>query len=140
MMIFITLLMMKQKLNYKVTVRVIDAVTKKPIDLATLALDCKTGNPENTLTDLQGERLFTIKGGRVCTVDAMKDGYKPNSGTVTSKDKNGVVVIELKSESVKLIVSVKEKETMQPIRDVAVAVRALNKPQMTYATEENGEV
>jgi tetratricopeptide (TPR) repeat protein len=127
------------KLNYKVTVRVIDAVTKKPIDLATLALDCKTGNPENTLTDLQGERLFTIKGGRVCTVDAMKDGYKPNSGTVTSKDKNGVVVIELKSESVKLIVSVKEKETMQPIRDVAVAVRALNKPQMSYATEENGE-
>ena len=43
------------KLDYKVTVRVIDAFTKAPVRDATLALDCGTGEAMNTLTDTKGE-------------------------------------------------------------------------------------
>ncbi len=128
----------ESKLDYKVTVRVIDANTNLPIDMATLALECIGAIPENSLTDAKGERVFVIKGGKTCSIEAQKTGYKNGIGQITPKDKNGVVVIPLKPDIIKLIVSVKEKESLQPIQDVAIAVKPLKSAPMNYATLENG--
>ena len=126
------------KLDYKLTVRVIDANTKQPIDLATLALECKGINPQNTLTDAKGEHVFVLKGGRSCTIDALKDGYKPGVANVTSKDRGKTIIIELVPDIIKLIVRVKEKSTLEPIRDVAVSLVPKGAPAMNYATGDMG--
>lgn len=128
----------ESKLDYEVTVLVIDAVTKKPIPEATLGLDCQSGSPESTFTNYKGEKTYLIKGGKTCAVDAMKAGYKPNSAEISSKDKGKVVTIPLTPNTVKLIVSVREKESREPLRDVAVSITPRNKPSMNYATGDNG--
>lgn len=127
----------ESKLDYKVKVRVIDAVTQQPIETATLALDCKNLSADNTLTDEKGERVFTIKGGKTCVVEANKEGYKPNKGDINAKNKNAVVVIPLTPDVIKLVVSVKEKETLEPLRDVAISVKP-KAAAMNYATGDNG--
>ncbi|MBP6732905.1 MAG: PD40 domain-containing protein, partial [Chitinophagales bacterium] len=93
------------KLDYKVVVRVEDALTQKPIPMASLALDCKTQTPENTLADKNGEKIYTLKGNKACTVQAMSNGYKPNSVEVTTKNKNTTVPIPLKPDVIKLLVT-----------------------------------
>lgn len=128
----------ESKLDYKVTVRVIDAATSKPVDLATLALECKNTNPENSLTDKKGEKTFLIKGGRTCSVEAIKSSYKNGIGQITPKNKNGVVVIELRADIIKLAVSVKEKESGLPVRDAAITITQSGSSPMNYATSENG--
>lgn len=126
------------KLDYVVNVLVIDAVTKQPIPEATLGLDCKTGTAENTLTDYRGEKIYTIKGGKKCTLDVLKTGYKPNSAEISYKDKGKVVIVPLTPSVVKLIVSVREKESNEPLRDAAVSIVPKGKPAMNYGTGDNG--
>ena len=128
----------ESKLDYKVIVRVIDAVTNQPVDLATLALESKNANPENSLTDAKGEKLFLIKGGKTCSVEAIKPGYKNGLGQLTPKNKNGVVVIQMRADIIKLALSIKEKETSLPVRDAAITITPTGGTPMNYATDENG--
>ncbi|HLP21433.1 MAG TPA: OmpA family protein, partial [Chitinophagales bacterium] len=126
------------KLDYKITVKVVDAVTGQPVPLASVGIDCKTQNPENTLVDKTGERVVTLKGGKPCTIQVMNSGYKSNSKAVSYKDRNTTVTIALKPDVIKLLVTVKEKESLQPIRDAAIYVAPAGMPSINNVTDENG--
>ncbi len=128
----------ESKLDYKVVVRVEDAVTQKPIPMASLALDCKTQTPENTLADKNGEKIYTLKGGKPCTVQAMSNGYKTGTAELTTKNKNTTVPIPLKPDVIKLQVVVREKETGDPIHDVAISLTPDGAPSINYSTNEKG--
>lgn len=126
------------KLDYKVIVRVEDAITQKPIPMASLALDCKTQTPENTLADKNGEKTYTIKGNRACTVEAMSSGYKPNAVEISNKNKNTTVPILLKPDVIKLLVNVTEKENGEPIHDVAISLTPSGAPSINFSTNDKG--
>jgi len=128
----------ESKLDYKLVVRVENAYTKNPIPMASLGMDCKTGSPENSLTDKSGERILNLKGGKSCTVEAMSEGYKNNSVEVSSKNKNTTVPIPLKPDVIKVVVNIREKGTKESIRDVAVSFTANGMPSVNYATSESG--
>lgn len=128
----------ESKQDYKVTVRVEDAITQKPIPMASLALDCKGQADENTLADRNGEKIFTLKGGKSCTVQAMSNGYKAGSAEVSVKNKNTTVPIALKPDVIKLVVTVREKETNEPLHDVAISLTAEGSPAINYSTNEKG--
>ncbi len=87
------------KLEYNVKIRVLDAVTLQPISAASLALDCQTSTAANTLTDANGEKEFTITGGKTCTVDAWSPGYKNGSIDVRPVNSNGMLIISLDRDS-----------------------------------------
>lgn len=128
----------ESKLDYKLVVRVEDAYTKNAIPMASLGIDCKTGSPENSLTDKRGERILNLKGGKSCTVEAMSEGYKNNSVEVSSKNKNTTVPIPLKPDVIKVVVNIREKGTKESIRDAAVSFTANGMPSVNYATSESG--
>lgn len=126
------------KLDYKVTVKVVDATTNQPIPLASLGIDCKNQNAENTLADKTGEKVLTLKGGKPCTVEAINNSYKKNSVQVSNKNKNTTVTIALQPDIIKLVVSVKEKESQQPVRDAALHITQAGMPSVGEVTNENG--
>ena len=127
------------KLDYKVVVRVEDAATKEPIPMASLSLDCKTTQgAENTLTDKTGEKTFTLKGGKPCTVVAMNDGYKNNSVDISTRNKNTTVAIPLMPDVIKVRIRVIEKENQEPVRDAAISIIAKGNPAVNYSTNEKG--
>ncbi len=128
----------ESKLDYKLVVRVEDAVTQKPIPMASLSIDGKTGQPENTLVDKNGEKILNLKGGKPYTVEAMNPGYKNNAVDVSSKNKNTTVPITLKPDVIKLAVTVREKETNEPLRDIAFSLTPAGLPTVNYATGDNG--
>ncbi|MDW8274306.1 MAG: OmpA family protein [Chitinophagales bacterium] len=128
----------ESRLDYDVTVLVVDAVTNKPIPEADLKLDCKTANTTNYQTNSRGEKNFIVKGGKACIVDASKTGYKPNFAEISSKDKGKVVTIPLTPANIKLIVSVREQETKEPIQDVAISITPRGKPSLNFATGTDG--
>lgn len=128
------------KLDYKVTVRVIDAGTKQPLNEATLALNCKSPNMENSITNEKGEQVFTLRGGKSCTVDVLKDGYQLGEAPITPKNKYGVVVIELKPDVIHFTLVLKEKESQQPVRDAAITLVNGDNAEMNYVTDISGTV
>jgi len=87
------------QLDYNVKIRVLDAVTLKPIAAASLALDCQTSTAANTLTDANGEKEFTVTGGKNCTVEAWSPGYKNGSVDVSPVNSNGLLMISLETDS-----------------------------------------
>lgn len=128
----------ESKLEYKVTVKLVDADSQTPIAEATLALDCKSMNPENTLSDANGEKTFTIKGGKSCSLDILKDGYKINSAAITPADKGKTITIALQPDVIKLKISIKEKDTQHPVRDAEITIVNGDGAEMNYVTNENG--
>lgn len=128
------------KLDYKVTVRVVDAGTLRAVPDVTVALDCKGMDPMNSLTDIKGEKDFIIKGGKSCGVVTMMPGYKDGSADISPKNKNGVVVVSLTPDVLKLKISVKEKATGQPVRDAAVSITGNDNVSQNLSTDEKGSI
>ncbi len=93
------------QLDYSVKIRVLDANTLNPIGAASLALDCQTATAANTLTDANGEKEFTITGGKTCSVEAWSPGYKSGSVDVSPINSNGMLIISLLVDSGQPIVS-----------------------------------
>jgi len=89
------------QLDYSVKIRVLDANTLKPVVAASLSLDCQTSTAANTLTDENGEKVFTLTSGKSCTVDAWSPGYKNGSVEVTPVNANGMLIISLEVDSSK---------------------------------------
>lgn len=85
--------------DYSVKIRVLDAVTLKPVVAASLSLDCQTATAANTLTDEDGEKVFTLTGGKTCTVEAWSPGYKNGSLDVRPINNNGLLIISLEPDS-----------------------------------------
>lgn len=127
------------KLEYKVTVKVVESLHQNPLPLATLALDCKGMNPENTLADENGEKQFTIKGGKICSLDIIADGYKPGNLAITPADRGKTVTVTLNPDIIKWQVTVLQKENMQPVRDAAITIINGDGAEMNYVTDENGK-
>lgn len=128
------------KLDYKVTVRVLDAGTRKPVAEVTLALDCKNMDPMNSLTNEKGEKDFMIKGGKSCSVVTMIPGYKDGSADITPKNRNGVIVVSLTSDVLKLKISVKEKLTGLPVRDASISFTGSDNVSQSLTTDDNGNL
>ena len=87
------------QLDYSVKIRVLDANSLNPIAAASLALDCQTSTAANTLTDANGEKEFTITGGKTCSVEAWSPGYKSGSVDVSPINSNGMLIISLLTDS-----------------------------------------
>ena len=87
------------QLDYNVKIRVLDAITLKPIVAASLSLDCQTATAANTLSDANGEKEFTITGGKNCSVEAWSPGYKNGSVDVSPINSNGMLMISLERDS-----------------------------------------
>lgn len=87
------------QLDYSVKIRVLDANTLKPIVAASLALDCQTSTAANTLTDANGEKEFTITGGKTCSVEAWSPGYKNGNVDISPINSNGMLIIPLLPDS-----------------------------------------
>jgi tetratricopeptide (TPR) repeat protein len=129
------------KLDYSITVKVIDAKTKLPIPGASISLDSKASKAEGGIADDAGMKVFVIKGGKSCVATAKAIGYKPSKeASITSADKDGVITVPLEADIVKLIVRVKEKETLKPINDAAISVKNKEKIAMNFATDVNGSL
>lgn len=128
----------ESKLDYKVIVKVVNATTNEPIPLASLGIDCRSQSPENTLVDKTGERELTLKGGKPCTIQVMNTGYKSNSTEVSYRDKNTTITVPLQPNLIKLVVTLKEKDSQQPIRDAALHLAQTGMPSTSNVTNENG--
>jgi outer membrane protein OmpA-like peptidoglycan-associated protein len=128
----------EDKIDYKVTIKIIDAKTKKPIEIASILPNCIHRNKGDLITDAKGEKVLRFLSGTDCDFKIIKVGYKTKSVTITPKDKNKVVVVELEKEMIRLIVSVKDQETMKPLRDVAVSIRKNGQPILAFATGRDG--
>ncbi len=128
------------KLDYKVTVRVVDAGTQKPVAEVTLALDCKNMDPMNSLTNEKGEKDFMIKGGKTCNVVTMMPGYKDGSADITPKNRNGVILVSLTPDVLKLKITVKEKLTGLAVRDASVSLTGSDNVSQTLTTDERGMI
>ena len=127
------------KLDYTVTIRVIDASTYKPVAAASVALDCKTENSVNTMTGLNGEKKLLIDGGKACTVSAWSPGYKNGSVEVSPTNKNGLLMIELKPDIFKVQVTVKDVESTLPVIDKTISVLGSNDTiPVNYSTGSTG--
>ena len=86
-------------LDYSVKIRVLDANTLKPIAAASLTLDCQTSTSANTLADENGEKVFSVTGGKTCTVEAWSPGYKNGSLDVRPVNNNGLLILSLEQDS-----------------------------------------
>jgi outer membrane protein OmpA-like peptidoglycan-associated protein/tetratricopeptide (TPR) repeat protein len=127
------------KIDYTVTVKVIDAASRKPLEGTTLALDCKLPTAENSLTDKNGEKDFTIKGGRFCEIDALRPGYRNGAAEITPNSKNGKVVIELTPDNYKLRLVAKDGSTMKPVRNITLTLVSTNGGvPVNYTTGDSG--
>jgi outer membrane protein OmpA-like peptidoglycan-associated protein len=129
------------RLNYQVTVKVVDSRTNEPLKNATLALDCRMPISENALTNASGEMTFSISGGKNCTIVALKPDYKEKSADISMKDKNNTITIALKPDIFALKLTVKEDSTQLPLKDVIVSItRAADSAATNFATNEFGKI
>ena len=128
------------KLDYKVTIRVLDAGTQKPVAEVALALDCKNMDPMNSLTNEKGEKDFIIKGGKSCSVISMMPGYKDGSADITPKDRNGVIVMSLTPDALHIKLSVKEKLTGLPVRDASISFTGSDNVSQSLTTDDKGNL
>ena len=128
------------KLDYKVTIRVLDAGTQKPVADVTVALDCKNMDPMNSLTNEKGEKDFMIKGGKSCTVVTMIPGYKDGNADITPKNRNGVILVSLTPDVMKLKISVKEKLTGLPVRDASISFTGSDNVSQSLTTDDKGNL
>lgn len=128
------------KLDYKVTIRVLDAGTQKPVADVTLALDCKNMDPMNSLTNEKGEKDFMIKGGKSCSIATMIPGYKDGSADITPKNRNGVITVLLTPDVLNLKISVKEKLTGLPVRDVSISFTGSDNVSQSLTTDDKGDL
>jgi outer membrane protein OmpA-like peptidoglycan-associated protein len=123
---------------YNVKVLVVDAFTKEPIKEATLMLSCPGSKDVGNFTDKQGIKEYAIKVGVNCSVTASKDDYAPATAQITAADKNGTITIPLAKKVLRLLVHVKDKETLAPLNNVGVYVTPTGKPSYTFSTDSLG--
>src|ERR1043165_8629209 len=64
----------EDKIKFGVTVRVVDAKTQTPLPNTALKITYEKKDPENEVTDSNGEKALTFKGVRTCTVKATSPG------------------------------------------------------------------
>ena len=126
-------------LDYKVTVRVIDEATTVPLASATLALDCRMPSDENSLTNENGEKEFTVKGGNTCTLNVLKPGYKDGLAEITPSNNGGTIIVPMKAEANRLAVTFKEEKTLMPIKNTVVSLTgAAGSAPVNYVTDDAG--
>jgi outer membrane protein OmpA-like peptidoglycan-associated protein len=87
------------QLDYNVKIRVLDVNTLTPLVAASLSLDCQVSTGANTVTDENGEKVFTLTGGKSCIVEAWSPGYKNGIVEISPVNANGMLIISLEPDS-----------------------------------------
>lgn len=123
---------------YNVTVMVIDSMTHQPLKEVALMLTCTKTKDQGSFTTDEGTRQLTLEQGKKCSVTATKDDYAPVSVDITPKDKDQVITLAMAKKALRLVVSVKDKETMQPIYNAGIYLTAAGQPSYTYGTDSSG--
>ncbi|MCX6198105.1 MAG: OmpA family protein [Bacteroidetes bacterium] len=94
----------------------------------------------NSLTNERGEKDFMIKGGKICSVISMMPGYKDGNADITPKNRNGVIVVSLTPDVLKLKISVKEKLTGLPVRDASISFTGSDNVSQSLTTDDKGNL
>ena len=133
----------KTTLERPITIKVLDAETKLPIEGASVSLPCATGKMNKFAANRSGEVKTALSPNAACAAEASYTGYANNSTNVDYKDKDGTYTILLtkRPATMKLLVAVKERGSERPVRDFNVAIqdKAGAIGQRMFVTNPNGE-
>ena len=120
------------QLDYNVKIRVLDLNTLKPLAAASLSLDCQVSTGANTVADENGEKVFTLTGGKSCIVEAWSPGYKNGIVEISPVNANGMLIISLEPDSTNLVPEAAAK-SMEPTAAVGKAQES--KPKAAMSTK-----
>lgn len=120
------------KLDYKILVKVREAGSKQPLQNAKATLSCKA-DANKFSADAMGEIRVVVKSSNKCKLDVSAPGYKTFSREV-SRANAGVLEVELSPDAVLLNVTVKEKESGLPLRDVSLSLKDAQNNVVTFVT------
>lgn len=120
------------KLSYKILIKVREAGTLKILSDADATIKNNKFSANKT-----GEILVSVKGSDKTKLDVFAPGYKPFSQIVTRKNA-GTITVELTPDIFQLNITIKEKESGFPLRDVSVSLKDAQKNIVTFVSDSLG--
>ncbi len=136
----------KEKKEAQITLRVIDAVSKKPIADAMITISNSPWSKRNVKSDASGTHKAKSKTMGIHFFDIQKSGYLPLSTKRTISFGSNVFVFELEPQQVipplkeELIIQVKDKKTFAAIASAQVRIKDKKAPIFVQKTSERGQV
>jgi outer membrane protein OmpA-like peptidoglycan-associated protein len=129
----------RSKLDYEITVRVLDADLRSGIAGALVGLKCNNMNLDEVTTDNAGNAILKVRGGQKCSAEISKVGFSSVSIPLSYNERLKPKEVSLKRNEIKLLVSVTEVETGKPVRDAAITITSKsNSGVKTFATDATG--
>lgn len=122
------------KLSYKILIKVREAGTFKILSDAVATIKNNKFSANKS-----GEILVSVKGSDKTKLDVFAPGYKPFSQIVTRKNA-GTITVELTPDIFQLNITIKEKESGFPLRDVSVSLKDAQKNIVTFVSDSLGQI
>jgi outer membrane protein OmpA-like peptidoglycan-associated protein/tetratricopeptide (TPR) repeat protein len=129
-----------KSVDIMLTVKVIDAKTKNPIESAKIAAECI--NKPDITTNKDGEYKTSMMASKLCSLNVSKEGYKKNTAVLKNFNETKIVVVQLEedlSPTTKFVVSVKDCQTGELLPDANVTLKQMSSGDEVGAfTKANG--